>query len=222
MSSRPWVCYTISEAENYAYMKTVESLRTRLGVWVVAAVGPLMRLLARRGVTPDQVTVAGCVLAVCAALVLMAGHRTGAGSLFLVASLLDLADGTLARLTGKATAFGRFLDSTLDRVGEGVMLMAVAYCLSLENNAPAVAAAVLALLGGQLTSYIRARAEALGTACTVGLATRPERVAIMVAGLLLDALPIAMYALAAVSSITVGQRFYFVYKQYYGVNGGPT
>jgi len=211
---------TVSEAENCAWMKAIESLRTRLGARIAAAVGPLLHLLARQGVTPHQVTVAGCALAVCAALVLMAGYRTGAGSLFLVASLLDLADGTLARLTGKATAFGKFLDSTLDRVGEGVMLMAVAYCLSLENNAPAVAAAVLALLGGQLTSYIRARAEVLGLACTVGLATRPERVAIMVAGLLLDQLAIAMYVLAAVSSITVGQRFYFVYKQYYGVNGG--
>lgn len=138
----------------------------------------------------------------------------------MVASLLDLADGALARLTGKTTTFGKFLDSTLDRIGEGLMLVAIAYCLSLEKNASAVAAAVLALLGGQLTSYIRARAEALGLTCTVGLATRPERVAIMVAGLLLDALPIAMYALAAVSSATVGQRFYFVYKQYYGVHGG--
>jgi CDP-diacylglycerol--glycerol-3-phosphate 3-phosphatidyltransferase len=138
----------------------------------------------------------------------------------LVASLLDLADGALARLTARITAFGKFLDSTLDRVGEGVMLTAIAYCLSLEGNAPAVAATVLALLGGQLTSYMRARAETLGLACTVGLATRPERVAIMVAGLLLDQLAIAMYALAALSSITVGQRFYFVYKQYYGVNVG--
>ncbi len=177
-----------------------------------------MHLLARQGVTPNHMTVAGCALAVCAASALMAGYGTGAGGLFLVASLLDLADGTLARLSGKATPFGKFLDSTLDRVGEGVMLMAVAYCLSLENNAPAVAAAVLALLGGQLTSYIRARAEALGLTCTVGLATRPERVAIMVAGLLFDHLAIAMYVLAAVSAITVGQRFYFVYKQYYGVN----
>ncbi|MGH8625805.1 MAG: CDP-alcohol phosphatidyltransferase family protein [Gammaproteobacteria bacterium] len=201
-------------------MKAIKSLRTRLGAWIAAAIGPLMHLLARQGVTPHQVTVAGCAVAVGAALVLVAGYRAGAGGLFLLASLLDLADGTLARLTGKATAFGKFLDSTLDRVGEGVMLMAIAYCLSLENNAPAVAAAVLALLGGQLTSYIRARAEALGFACTVGLATRPERVAIMVAGLLFDALPIAMYALATVSSITVGQRFYFVYKKYYGVNGG--
>ncbi|MGH8607615.1 MAG: CDP-alcohol phosphatidyltransferase family protein, partial [Gammaproteobacteria bacterium] len=125
----------------------------------------------------------------------------------------DLADGALARLTGKATPFGKFLDSTLDRVGEGVMLVAIAYCLSLERNAPAVAAAVLALLCGQLTSYIRARAETLGLSCTVGLATRPERVAIMVAGLLLDALPIAVYALATVSSITAGQRFCFVYKE---------
>ncbi|MGH8646327.1 MAG: hypothetical protein ACREX4_18450 [Gammaproteobacteria bacterium] len=92
-------------------------------------------------------------------------------------------------------------------------LPAIAYCLSLENNAPAVAAAVLALLGGQLTSYIRARAEALGFACTVGLATRPERVTIIVAGLLLDVLPIAMYVLVAVTSITAGQRFYFIYKE---------
>ncbi|MGH8610830.1 MAG: CDP-alcohol phosphatidyltransferase family protein [Gammaproteobacteria bacterium] len=194
-------------------MKTIERLRTQLGAWVVGATGPLMHLLARQGVTPNHMTVAGCALAVCAALVLMAGYQTGAGGLFLVASLLDLADGALARLTGKATAFGKFLDSTLDRVGEGVMLVAIAYCLSLENNAPAVAAAVLTLLGGQLTSYIRARAEAVGIPCTVGLATRPERVAIMVAGLVFDALPIAMYALAVVSSITAGQRFYFVYKE---------
>ncbi|MGH8581168.1 MAG: CDP-alcohol phosphatidyltransferase family protein [Gammaproteobacteria bacterium] len=194
-------------------MKTIERVRTRLGAWVADAAGPLMHLLARQGVRPNHVTIAGCALAVCAALALMAGYGRGAGGLFLVASLLDLADGALARLTGKATAFGEFLDSTLDRVGEGVMLVAVAYCLSLEKNAPAVAAAVLALLGGQLTSYMRARAEALGLTCTVGLATRPERVAIMVAGLLLDSLAIAMYALAAVSSITAAQRFHVVYQE---------
>ncbi|MGH8657189.1 MAG: CDP-alcohol phosphatidyltransferase family protein [Gammaproteobacteria bacterium] len=194
-------------------MKTIERLRARLGASVAAAAGPLMRLIGRQGITPNHMTIAGCALAVCAALVLIAGYRTGAGGLFLVASLLDLADGALARLTGKATPFGKFLDSTLDRVGEGVMLVAIAYCLSLENNSPAVAAAVLALLGGQLTSYIRARAEALGLTCMVGLATRPERVTIMVAGLLLDVLPIAMYTLVAVSSITAGQRFYFVYKE---------
>ncbi|MGH8625802.1 MAG: CDP-alcohol phosphatidyltransferase family protein [Gammaproteobacteria bacterium] len=93
-------------------MKTIETVRTRLGVWVADTTGPLMRVLARQGVARNHMTIAGCAVAVCAALVLMAGYRAGAGGRFLLASLLDLADGTLARLTGKTTTLGKFLDST--------------------------------------------------------------------------------------------------------------
>jgi CDP-diacylglycerol--glycerol-3-phosphate 3-phosphatidyltransferase len=116
-------------------------------------------------------------------------------------------------MSGKGSPFGAFLDSTLDRIEEGVVLTAVAAHFSREGDHLAVAAVVVAVLASLMVSYTRARAEALGVECKVGIADRTVRVVILSAGLVfadLGALAPAVYVLAGLSTITVFQRIWHV------------
>jgi CDP-diacylglycerol---glycerol-3-phosphate 3-phosphatidyltransferase len=116
-------------------------------------------------------------------------------------------------MSGKGTPFGAFLDSTLDRAEEGIVLTAVAAYFAKHNQDVAVAAVVIAVLGSLLVSYTRARAEALGVECKVGIANRAVRVVILSIGILfadLDALAPAVYVLAGLGTITVLQRIFHV------------
>jgi CDP-diacylglycerol--glycerol-3-phosphate 3-phosphatidyltransferase len=130
-----------------------------------------------------------------------------------IGSICDTLDGRYARTSGKGTPFGAFLDSTLDRIEEGVVLTAVAYQFARESDELAAAAVVLAVLASLMVSYTRARAEALGVECKVGIADRAVRVVILSAGLLLaglDLLEPAVYVLEELSVITVIQRIWHV------------
>jgi CDP-diacylglycerol--glycerol-3-phosphate 3-phosphatidyltransferase len=135
---------------------------------------------------------------------------------------MDTLDGRYSRMSGKGTPFGAFLDSTLDRLEEGIVLTAVAAYFASEHNQAAVAAVVIAVLASLMVSYTRARAEALGVACKVGLATRPVRVVIIAIGLLFargasighfELLAPAVYVLAGLSAFTVVQRILYVRGQ---------
>ena len=97
---------------------------------------------------------------------------------------MDTLDGRYSRMSGKGTPFGAFLDSTLDRIEEGIVLTAVAGYFALHGNRVAAAAVVVAVLASLMVSYTRARAEALGVECKVGIATRPVRVVILSIGLI--------------------------------------
>ena len=145
-----------------------------------------------------------------------------AGVAFIVGSVADTLDGRYSRMSGKGTPFGAFLDSTLDRVEEGIVLTAVAAYFSSRGDDLAVAAVVVTVLGSLMVSYTRARAEALGVECKVGLATRPVRVVILAAGLLLargaflgefELLEPAIYLMAALTSFTVMQRVLHVRRE---------
>lgn len=191
----------------------VEKIRAIAGEYLYRVLAPLVRLLAQLQLSPNQVSAAGLFLTFVSAAALSLGYPVAAGILFLLASSFDIFDGALAKLKESATLFGAFLDSTLDRIGEGAMFMAIAYLLALEGQAIAVAGAVLAMLGGMLTSYIRARAEALGIACTVGWISRPERVLLIGIGLIFGLLVEAIYLLAILNLWTAGQRFFYIYTQ---------
>jgi CDP-diacylglycerol---glycerol-3-phosphate 3-phosphatidyltransferase len=137
------------------------------------------------------------------------------GIAFVVGSVCDALDGRYSRMSGKGSPFGAFLDSTLDRIEEGIVLAAVAYIFSQDGQEVAVAAVVIAVLASLMVSYTRARAEALGVECKVGIADRAVRVVILSAGLLLaglglDVLEIAVYVLAALAVVTVLQRIWHV------------
>jgi len=173
----------------------------------------MVAALQRLRISPNQVSMAGAALNIAAAALVVADHLIYAGVVFLVAGCFDMLDGALARLAQKVTPFGAFLDSTLDRVSEGVILSAIAYKLAVQGREIDVALVVLALLGSVLVSYTRARAESLGVECKVGLMSRPERVILIALGLFFDVLPYVIYIMLALTVFTVIQRVVHTYRE---------
>jgi CDP-diacylglycerol---glycerol-3-phosphate 3-phosphatidyltransferase len=179
--------------------------------------------LERTSVTPDALTVAGVGLCIAGSVIVYFEYRSHwcffvGGLLFVVGSILDILDGALARRSGKGTPFGAFLDSTVDRVGEGFMLGAVGLVLMRDGYEWGVALAFAAIGGSFLVSYTRARAEALGLKGDVGIGSRAERVVVLSVGLGLApfhelVLPITIAVLAASAWITVVQRVLSVRQQ---------
>ena len=166
--------------------------------------------------TPNQLTTMGFMLNVVAGVLIYERHWIWATVVFVLGSVIDALDGALARAHGKMTPFGGFLDSTLDRMSEGVILGSIALVLSDQGHTAALACVFVALVGSFLVSYTRAKAEALGLKGDVGLMARAERIVLLAvilpfAGL--GALPYGIYLLAALTSITVVQRMLFVRSQ---------
>jgi len=186
--------------------------------------------LARTGITPNVLTTTGVSLCLAAAVLVPFENRADkllvywlAAGIFVAGSVLDILDGALARLGGKSTPFGAFIDSTTDRVGEGAMLAAIALVFSRHGRDWAVVLSVAAVVGSFLVSYTRARAEALGLRGDVGLGSRAERVVLITAGLVFapwGGLPWAIVALAATAWLTVVQRILHVRKQLSGGTSG--
>ncbi len=182
-----------------------------------ALVAPLVEVLARAGVTPTAVTLFGLLLNVAAGLAIGWGHPRLGAIVLLLASICDGLDGALARRTSRVTRFGAFLDSTIDRIDETVVLAGIAaYFLRFHAAQEGLwSVVVLVALGGSLiTSYTRARAEGLGMECKVGWFERPERIAVTALGLLLGhrALLAALGILTVFSWYTVVQRIRHVQR----------
>jgi CDP-diacylglycerol--glycerol-3-phosphate 3-phosphatidyltransferase len=176
------------------------------------------RLIESR-LTPNAISLTGLALNVLAAVLVWEKLFFLGGIAFIVGSVMDTLDGRYSRMSGKGSPFGAFLDSTLDRAEEGLVLTAVAGHFALAGDRAATAAVVVAVLASLMVSYTRARAEALGVECKVGIATRPVRVVILSAGLVFakgaslgdfGLLKPAVYALAALSVVTVAQRVWHV------------
>jgi len=176
------------------------------------------RLIESR-LTPNTISLTGLALNVLAAVLVWERLFFLGGIAFIVGSVMDTLDGRYSRMSGKGTPFGAFLDSTLDRIEEGIVLTAVAAVFAAHHNEFGAAAVVVAVLASLMVSYTRARAEALGVECKVGIATRPVRVVILAVGLVLargaslgnfELLEPAVDALAVLSVITVGQRIWHV------------
>ena len=173
------------------------------------------RLIESR-LTPNAISLTGLVLCVGAAVLVWQEYFFLGGLAFVIGSVCDTLDGRYSRMSGKGSPFGAFLDSTLDRIEEGIVLTAVAAYFSAQGDDLAVAAVVVAVLASLMVSYTRARAEALGVECKVGIADRAVRVVILSAGLLLASLELlapAVYVLAALSTITVFQRIWHVRRE---------
>jgi CDP-diacylglycerol--glycerol-3-phosphate 3-phosphatidyltransferase len=179
------------------------------------------RLIESR-LTPNAISLTGFVLNVAAAGLVVGRLFFLAGLAFIIGSIMDTLDGRYSRMSGKGTPFGAFLDSTLDRLEEGIVLTAVGAYFASRHMEVAVAAVVAAVLFSLMVSYTRARAEALGVACKVGLATRPVRVVILSAGLVFakgaslghfELLAPAVYVLAGLTLLTTIQRIVHVRGQ---------
>jgi CDP-diacylglycerol---glycerol-3-phosphate 3-phosphatidyltransferase len=176
------------------------------------------RLIESR-LTPNAISLTGLALNIAAAVLVTQRLFFLGGVAFIVGSIMDTLDGRYSRMSGKGTPFGAFLDSTLDRVEEGIVLTAVAAYFASRGDEFAVAACVVVVLGSLMVSYTRARAEALGIECTVGLATRPVRVVVLSAGLVFakgaglgdfELLAPAIYVMAVLTTFTVLQRVWHV------------
>ncbi len=161
----------------------------------------------------------GLVLNLAAAVLVLEKLFFWAGIAFIVGSVMDTLDGRYSRMSGKGSLFGAFLDSTLDRIEEGIVITAIAWYFADSGDAVAAAACVFTVLGSLMVSYTRARAEALGVECKVGIATRPVRVVILSIGLVfgagdlissVDLLAASIYVLAGLTAFTVGQRVWHV------------
>jgi CDP-diacylglycerol--glycerol-3-phosphate 3-phosphatidyltransferase len=176
------------------------------------------RLIESR-LTPNAISLTGFALNVVAAVLVWERLFFLSGVAFVIGSVMDTLDGRYSRMSGKGTPFGAFLDSTLDRIEEGIVLAAVGGYFASRGDDVAVAAVVIAVLASLMVSYTRARAEALGVECRTGLATRPVRVVILALGLLFakgaflgsfELLKPAVFVLAGLSMITVAQRVWHV------------
>jgi CDP-diacylglycerol--glycerol-3-phosphate 3-phosphatidyltransferase len=176
-----------------------------------------VRVLARTPVTPNALSWSGFILALGAAALVVTGYPLAAGIVVLVAGFFDILDGALARHTQRVTAFGAVLDATLDRLSEAVILLAIMAVYAVQQSLLGVLVVGAALILSQLVSYIRARAEAQGLECKVGIFTRVERVVILALGLLLSyftpALIIALAIIVVFSLVTVIQRVVYVWRQ---------
>ena len=187
---------------------------------------PLARLLIKLGISPDVVTIVGTVGVCVGALVLYPRHEFFWGSLVIAVFVLsDTLDGTMARLSGRSTRWGAYLDSTLDRVADSAIFGGLVLWYSGDGNTPYLAALALAcLILGSVVSYAKARAEGLGMTANVGIAERAERVVVVLTatGLVGLGVPevlltVVLALLALASLITVIQRMLEVRRQAFDV-----
>lgn len=172
-----------------------------------------IRLLARRGISPNALTIVGFLLNVLVGVVLAMGWTVAGGLLVLFAGIFDMIDGAMARLTGQASRFGALLDSVVDRFSEAAILAGLLWLYLAQQKSLEVLLTVAVLLGSLMVSYVRARAEGLGLDCEVGAVARPERVAILALGLLFSQIAPALVLLAILTHFTVGQRVWHVWRR---------
>jgi CDP-diacylglycerol---glycerol-3-phosphate 3-phosphatidyltransferase len=179
------------------------------------------RLIESR-LTPNAISMTGLAGNLAAAALILGDYIFLGGLAFIAGSVMDTLDGRYSRMSGKGTLFGAFLDSTLDRIEEGIVLTAIAWQFAEAGDSTAAAACVFVVLGSLMVSYTRARAEALGVECKVGIATRAVRVVILSIGLVfganelidgVDLLPASIYVMAGLTSFTVGQRVWHVRRE---------
>src|SRR3954469_10795225 len=192
-------------------MAKIFSVVTKAGV--VRVFDPVARGLLRAGVSPDVVTVVGTAGVVISSLTLATRGYLWIAALVITAfALTDMLDGAMARARGTTSRFGALLDSTMDRIADGAGFGSLAYWLAVTDQWSNLTACLICLILGQVVSYVKARAESLGLDANVGIAERFERLGIIGLGgighglgvpLSLD---VALWLLAALSVVTVGQR----------------
>lgn len=186
-----------------------------------AILSPVARVLVRAGVSPDLVTILGTVGVVLGALVCFPQGWIWQGVLILTPIVFsDMLDGQMAKITNSASKWGAFLDSTADRLGDAAVFGGILLFFVYQENSTLWAGVTLtALVFGQLTSYVKARAESLGFTCSGGLAARADRMVIILVGAFLAdvgvryLLEVVVSVLALASIITVGQRIAQVRRQ---------
>ena len=187
---------------------------------VRAAFDPMGRALVRAGVSPDAITYVGTAGVVVGGVVFAArGQLVLATIVITLSALLDVLDGAMARARGSATRYGAFLDSTMDRVADGAVFGSLTWWLFVDGQHVLAGVTLFCLIGGQVVSYIRARAQSLGFSCDVGIAERMERLVLVGIGALLTGFGVSwglgaiMWLLAGLTLVTAVQRIVHVRRQ---------
>lgn len=172
------------------------------------------RVLGRSGITPNMLTIVGLLLTLGVTATLATGHLVWGGILVLLTSAFDMFDGALARATERNSTFGAFFDSTIDRYAEAMIFFGLLlHYQRVPSTHFEVIFLYLAIVGSLMVSYTRARAEALGLECKVGILARPERVILLSLGLIIGWLHVTLAILALFTNITAIQRIYHVWSQ---------
>ena len=204
-----------------AIVQTYDSgvLNEKIRVYWDRGMAPVGRAIGRMRISPNAVTLLGLVIQIGVAVLILDGALVAAGLVAIVAAFFDAFDGAVAKARGLTSKFGALLDSTTDRLADALYFIPIAWLYAVDPDIPArdepwvAAAALVTLVASFLVSYIKARAEALGFECNIGLAERAERVILVIAGLILDLVGIMVAILGVASVITVIQRMVHVRKQ---------
>jgi phosphatidylglycerophosphate synthase len=172
---------------------------------------PLSSLAKRMNVNPNVLTITGFLFTTAAAVTIPVNLFLG-GILVLAGGFFDMFDGIVARVNNRATKFGAFLDSVLDRYSDAFLFLGVAWYFHKGGSMTGVFLSLGTMIGALLTSYTRARAEGLGKDCHVGLMERPERVILLAFAALTGWVLQVMWILIVLTNVTVTQRIYHVWK----------
>ena len=164
---------------------------------------PVVSVLLKLHLSPNVLTLSGIVFATASAALLGLGHLAVGGAVMLGASAFDTLDGAVARATGRVSAFGALLDSTVDRVSESIVLLGLLVFYADRGSEWESALVLATAASSYMVSYVRARAEGLGVDCEVGIMQRPQRVVLLGAGLIAGRwwLPAVWIVLAVVSAL---------------------
>ena len=191
--------------------------------WVRRWAERLVSVFRESPITPNMLTLFGLLITGLGALLVATGQLLLGGLVLMIAGFFDIFDGALARASGKVYRYGAFLDSTVDRYSEGVVYLGILIYFLQHHDGLRPIIVLVALAGSFLVSYVRARAQSLGFTCDVGILARPERVVIIVAGLLLESiglrlgpwspLTVALLILAVGTNFTAVQRIWVVWQQ---------
>lgn len=174
---------------------------------------PIARLTGRLGISPNTLTIVGCVLNLGISVLIGMGYLRLGGFLLLPAFAFDALDGAVAREMNRVTKFGAFFDSCLDRISESAVMLALAWWYMSHGIYLVAILAIVSIIGAMLVSYTRARAEAIGVDCKVGLFTRVERGLLVIAGLIAGLSSLMLWVMAIGSVATALQRVVYVYKK---------
>jgi phosphatidylglycerophosphate synthase len=172
---------------------------------------PLSRFTKYIPFSPNTLSVTGFLITVLAAFVIPQNIKLG-GILILIGGMFDMLDGVVARTTGRATKFGAFLDSVLDRYSDAFLFLSISWYLAAQGNHTGSFLSIGTLVGAFLISYARARAEGLGQDCNTGIMERPERIILLIFATLTGWIIPVLWVMLVLTHVTVIQRVYHVWK----------
>jgi CDP-diacylglycerol---glycerol-3-phosphate 3-phosphatidyltransferase len=188
-------------------------LTRTLGRYLSWPLDRLAALLAPTGIPPNVITWSALVLNLWAGILFAAGRFAAGGGMMILAGLCDLLDGPVARRQNRVSKFGGFLDSILDRYADLILFLGLVVYYANVNRFLYVVLAGAAMAGAVMVSYAKARAESLVPATDVGFWDRPERLALMILGALVNRMPIVLWILAIGPNLTVIHRIFQTWKQ---------